>query len=53
MRIIAVDDERLLLESLEQAIKDALEYARANRVDLAFLDIEMRGMKRLLFSYSR
>jgi two-component SAPR family response regulator len=59
MRIIAVDDEKLALESLSSAIKaivtedevvsfryaeDALEYARENACDIAFLDIEMVGM---------
>ena len=59
MRIIAVDDEKLALESLSRAIKaivtedevvsfryaeDALEYARENACDIAFLDIEMVGM---------
>jgi two-component SAPR family response regulator len=59
MRIIAVDDEKLALESLSSAIKaivteddvesfrypeDALEYARDNHCDIAFLDVEMAGM---------
>ena len=59
MNIIAVDDERFPLMDLELAIRDALpdgtlscfdtpedalEYAGTNRVDLAFLDIEMGGM---------
>ena len=59
MRIIAVDDEKLALESLSRAIKaivtedevvsfryaeDALEYARENACDIAFLDIEIVGM---------
>lgn len=59
MRIIAVDDERIALEGLLGAIKkvvpeeeihdfrsseEALEYARNNPVDIAFLDIEMREM---------
>ena len=59
MRIIAVDDEKIALESLSSAIKtivkedevlsfrypeDALEYARENICDIAFLDIEMAGM---------
>lgn len=59
MRIIAVDDEKIALESLSSAIKaivtedevvsfrypeDALEYARENACDIAFLDIEMVGM---------
>ena len=59
MRIIAVDDEKIALESLSSAIKsivaedevvsfrypeDALEYARDNLCDIAFLDVEMVGM---------
>ena len=59
MRIIAVDDEKLALEALASAIKaivvedevvtfrypeDALEYAKENLCDIAFLDIEMVGM---------
>ena len=59
MRIIAVDDEKIALESLASAIKaivtddevisfryaeDALEYAKENICDIAFLDIEMVGM---------
>ena len=59
MRIIAVDDEKIALESLTSAIKaivtddevvsfrypeDALEYAKENLCDIAFLDIEMVGM---------
>ena len=59
MRIIAVDDEKIALEALEGAIKaivaedevvtfrypeDALEYAKENLCDIAFLDIEMVGM---------
>ena len=59
MKIIAVDDEKIALESLSSAIKtivkedevlsfrypeDALEYARENICDIAFLDIEMAGM---------
>ena len=59
MRIIAVDDEKIALEALSNAIKaivteddvvtfrypeDALEYAKENLCDIAFLDIEMAGM---------
>ncbi|MCR5785099.1 MAG: response regulator [Eubacterium sp.] len=59
MRIIAVDDERLALLSLTNAImealpdsetngfrdpKEALSYAKNNEVDIAFLDVEMRGI---------
>ena len=59
MRIIAVDDEKIALEALSSAIKaivaedevvtfrypeDALEYAKENLCDIAFLDIEMVGM---------
>lgn len=58
MRIIAVDDERLALESLLGSIKkaapaaevmgfryaeDALAYALEETVDVAFLDIKMMG----------
>ena len=59
MRIIAVDDERIALEALSSAIRavvtedevisfrypeDAIEYAKENLCDIAFLDIEMAGM---------
>lgn len=59
MRIIAVDDEKIALEALASAIQaivavdevvtfrypeDALEYAKENLCDIAFLDIEMVGM---------
>ncbi|MBR6548543.1 MAG: response regulator [Clostridia bacterium] len=59
MIAIAVDDEPLMLGALEKAIKlspdiakvaqfsnceEALEFANANYVDVAFLDINMRGM---------
>ena len=62
MNIIVVDDERAPLEDLEQVLKEvcpdatitgfaspkcALDYAESNRVDLAFLDIEMAGMNGL------
>ena len=59
MKIIAVDDEKIALDALSSAIKavvtedevisfrypeDALEYAKENLCDIAFLDIEMVGM---------
>lgn len=59
MIAIAVDDEPLMLRALVQAVQvspdiekvaefsacaDALEWAGENPVDVAFLDIEMRGM---------
>lgn len=59
MRILAVDDERLMLQALVDSIREAapdsepaaflrpseaLEYASSNPVDVAFLDIHMRGM---------
>lgn len=59
MIAIAVDDEPLMLRMLAKALKaspdiaavaeftacgDALEWVRTNPVDVAFLDIEMRGM---------
>ena len=59
MKIIAVDDEKIALEALSNAIKatvtedevvsfrypeDALEYAEQNFCDIAFLDVEMAGM---------
>ncbi len=59
MIIIGVDDERLSRENLEEAIRaaapeaevvmfrsaeNALGYAESHPVDVAFLDIEMRGM---------
>lgn len=63
MNIIAVDDEKLLLHSLNMAIceafpdetpscfrgaSEALEFAKTNPVDVAFLDIEMgEGMNGL------
>lgn len=62
MNILAADDERMALESLIAAIEvaapeasvqgfrksgEALEYARENHCDVAFLDIEMRGMNGL------
>ena len=59
MIAIAVDDEALMLGALVSAVKasaditevtpfsvceDALEYVKNNPVDIAFLDINMRGM---------
>lgn len=59
MRIIAVDDEKIALAGIMQAIaeaapnaeingfrhpEEALEYAKSQPVDVAFLDIEMRSM---------
>lgn len=56
MKIIAVDDERLALDNFVKLLKkveseaeiisfikpaDAMEYLSQNRVDIAFLDIEM------------
>ena len=72
MIVIAVDDERLALENLVESIaqassdarihrfrypEDALDFARENHVDVAFLDVEMVGMngvelaERLKFYY--
>ena len=59
MRILAVDDEKLMLSALVSAINEAmpeaevaafrsgssaLEYFEDNKIDVAFLDIRMRGM---------
>ena len=59
MKAIAVDDEIYMLETLQEAVKassdiDAVEtfsscsaalaYATENAVDVAFLDINMRGI---------
>lgn len=59
MTILAVDDEKLMLMALEDAIReavpdaevlsfrkpaDALAYTESDQVDVAFLDIRMRGM---------
>lgn len=59
MKIIAVDDEKIALDGLIKSIKavepnyevagfrfaeDALDYAKNEVVDIAFLDIEMYGM---------
>lgn len=65
MNIIAVDDEKLGLESLMSAILkaepnaelngfrgsvEALDYAKNNTVDVAFLDIQMRGTNGVILS---
>lgn len=65
MKMIAVDDEKLALEGLLDAIgkvvpdaevsgfrktKEALEYVKQEGCDVAFLDIEMRGMSGLEFA---
>ena len=59
MRVIAVDDEELMLRALVRAIsaspdikevvkfsncEKALNYVKENPIDVAFLDINMRGM---------
>ena len=59
MRAIAVDDELYMLEALEEAVRSssdisrvepfsscsaALAYAAENPIDIAFLDINMRGI---------
>lgn len=65
MKMIAVDDEKHALLSLQRALhsvasdadvccftsaEEALQYARMNQVDVAFLDIEMREMNGLLLA---
>ena len=67
MRAIAVDDEALMLRALVQAIsvspdissveqfsdcEKALNYVKDNPVDVAFLDINMRGMGGLALAES-
>ena len=59
MKAIAVDDEQYMLEALEEAVNAsmdieqverfsscsaALSYAAENPIDIAFLDINMRGI---------
>ncbi|MGN0345732.1 MAG: response regulator [Lachnospiraceae bacterium] len=59
MKVLAVDDERPMLTALQKAISaspdvkqvtefnsctKALEWAKDNSIDIAFLDISMRGM---------
>ncbi len=59
MRIIAVDDEKIALDALSEAIKaivtedevisfrypeDAIDFIKDNPCDIAFLDVEMAGM---------
>ena len=59
MIVIAVDDERFALENLADSIRqaspnaqihpfrypeDALDFAKENDLDVAFLDVEMVGM---------
>ncbi len=65
MRVIAVDDEILMLGALVAAIKaspdisevfqfscsvDAIAFVKENSVDVAFLDINMRGMSGLVLA---
>ena len=65
MNAIAADDELLMLYALAKAVKaspditsvaeftsceDTLEWARHNSVDVAFLDIDMRGMGGLVLA---
>lgn len=62
MKIIAVDDEKFALQDLQSAIEEALpgnelacfsspfaalDYAKENMVNIAFIDVEMRGMNGL------
>ena len=59
MNVIVVDDERFVLNAEEAAIKrvlpnatvnafrkynDAIEFSENNRVDIAFLDINIKGV---------
>ena len=65
MQVIAVDDEVIMLETLVNAIKaspdvkdvtgftsctKALQWVESNPVDIAFLDISMRGMGGLILA---
>ena len=67
MTILAVDDDRRALNTLVQAIQnampeasvegfgsvgDSLDFAKANKVDVAFLDIQMPEMNGLQFAMS-
>lgn len=62
MDLLLVDDERLALEALKKAVasvlphgaihaynkaSEAIEYGRNNKIDIAFLDIDMRVMNGL------
>ena len=59
MRALTVDDEQIMLNALTLAVKESpdissvaqfisctatLEWAKTNPIDIAFLDISMRGM---------
>ena len=59
MNLLLIDDEPLLLRKLERAVAEAVpgakihsfvnakagfEYAKTEKVDVAFLDIQMRGV---------
>lgn len=59
MNVIVVDDERLILDaetssvkralpnavvSSFQTVKDAIDYAQNNKIDIAFLDINIKGV---------
>lgn len=65
MRAIAVDDEIYMLKTLEEAVEasadiesvksffscaEALAYAQGNTIDIAFLDINMRGIGGLMLA---